>query len=234
MTGIERRKHKRFPFREDALIDGVMMFKCIDISEGGLYVYTGRSFEKNKIAQVTLRFKDKEFTVKAQVRHSEQGIGMGLQFIELTDEQREVINRLLEYAKSGQQSEKEKTKVLLIEDNDRTRQINKSKLYGEGFSVIEAGDGMEALKLLEECSPDLIILDLFMDKIDGFKVLSILKIHPKWKDIPVIVFSAGGTQDEIQKAIDAGADAFLSKMMTTPAKLAETVKTILNRRRKEE
>ncbi len=85
------------------------------------------------------------------------------------------------------------------------------------------------MKYLAELSPDLIILDLYMKKMDGFKVLSILKLHPNWKEIPVIVCSAGGTQDVMQKVIDAGADEFLNKMVASPAKLVEVVKAVLNR-----
>jgi CheY-like chemotaxis protein len=60
-------------------------------------------------------------------------------------------------------------------------------------------------------------------------VLSILKLHPNWKEIPVIVCSAGGTQDVMQKVIDAGADEFLDKMVTSTEKLVEVAKAVLKR-----
>jgi CheY-like chemotaxis protein len=234
MNGSERRRHKRIPFREDVLINNTMMFKSIDISEGGLYVYTGRSFEKNTVLDVTLPSGDRRFTVKARVQHSQPGIGMGLQFIDLTEEQKAMIKALFAQVLSAPVRPKdEKLKILLIEDDDKTRMMNKSRLLSEGFAVIEARDGMEAMALLEGMTPDLIILDLYMEKMDGFKVLSILKIHPKWKDVPVIVFSARGTRDVIEKVISAGADEFLSKMVTTPVKLAETVKGVLQRGHRE-
>jgi PleD family two-component response regulator len=69
-----------------------------------------------------------------------------------------------------------------------------------------------------------------MEKMDGFKVLAILRESPQWKDIPVIVFSAKGTQDVMDKVIDAGAEEFLVKMMTSPAKLANTVKNVLEKK----
>lgn len=228
MNGRERRRYKRIPFHEEILIDGIMHFKGIDISEGGLYVYTGRSFHEGRIVEVTLPAKDDKITVKARVQHNQPGIGMGLHFIEMTDEQHAVIIELIEAAvrKTSRIPDKRK-KILLIEDNESSRKVSKSKLVQEGFAVIEARDGMEALNLMKEQQPDLIILDLYMEKMDGFKVLSILKITPEWKDLPVIVFSARGEQDVIEKVIHAGADEFLLKMLTTPAKLAETVKTVL-------
>jgi CheY-like chemotaxis protein len=65
---------------------------------------------------------------------------------------------------------------------------------------------------------------------DGVKVLMILKASPKWKSIPVIVLSSHGTKDVIDKVIAAGATEFLSKMITSPLKLSETIKNILRLR----
>jgi CheY-like chemotaxis protein len=231
MDGSDRRKYKRYPFRKNILVNGTMSFQGIDISEGGLYVYTGRSFPENTEVSVELPLKDGSLTVRAKVQHNQPGIGMGLQFIRLTAEQNSIIKGLIEtsVAESRKSAADERKKILLIEDDDKTRAINKSKLFSDGFSIIEAKDGIEAMKLLEEESPDLVILDLYMERMDGFKVLSILKIHPKWKDLPVIIFSARGTQDVIEKVISAGAEEFLSKMVTTPVKLAEMVKIVLKR-----
>jgi len=228
MNGRERRKYKRVPFHEDIQVDDIMQFKGIDISEGGLYVYTDRSFTEGRVVEVTLPAKDAKITVKARVQHNQPGIGMGLQFIELSDEQKATINEIIEAsARRTSRIPDKRKKILLIEDNESSRKMSRNKLVQEGFAVIEARDGMEALTLLKEQQPDLIILDLYMEKMDGFKVLSILKITPEWKDLPVIVFSARGEQDVIEKVIHAGANEFLLKMLTTPAKLANTVKTVL-------
>ena len=229
MNGKERRRHKRIPFREDIIVNNTINFKCIDISIGGLYVYTGRSYEENTIVDIAIPFKDKKINVRARIQHNQPGIGMGLEFIDLKDDQKAMIKVLIESLTSvSVKAKPEQKKILLIEDDNRTRQINKSRLFSEGFHVIEARDGIEAMKFIEEQTPDCVILDLFMEKMDGFKVLSILKAHPKWKDLPVIVFSARGTQDVIEKVIGAGADEFLSKMVTSPAKLSEAVKMILH------
>jgi CheY-like chemotaxis protein len=227
----EHRRKKRLPIKGNILVDGKVMFKCIDISEGGLYLYTGQSFEKGKIVTVTLPIKGSPLTVKAKVQHNQPGIGMGLQFIDLTDEQLTVIKKLIKNMMERSTRRKdERKKILLVEDNEMSRQIYKNKLLLEGFSIIEARDGIEAIKLLNDISPDLIVLDLYTGKMDGFKVLSILKINPKWENIPVVVFSESGTPDVIDAIIKAGADEFLSKMLTSPSKLAETVKAILTRK----
>jgi CheY-like chemotaxis protein len=221
----DKRETERYLFKERIFINSSIIFKSVDISEGGLYVYTGRSFERNTILDVT--FIRHRFMVKARVKHNQPGIGMGLQFIDLNEEQRAAIKMVIKeiLSKTGRHSQ-ERKKVLLVEDNDLTRSIYRGKLSMEGFSVMEAKDGLVAIKLLKEQPPDLIILDLHLKKMDGIKLLTILKETPDWMNVPVIVCSGKGTKDVIQKVIDAGADEFLNKMITSPAKLVEVAKAV--------
>jgi PleD family two-component response regulator len=228
--GRERRIYKRIPFNVDVLINNAILVKGIDISMGGLYVHTGRSFRPGDIVDVTFPLNGQKLMVKAEIQHNQQAVGMGLKFVALAASQRSSIKNYIEHMrKKKSEVRSEKESVLLIEDNDMQRRMHKSKLVLEGFQVIDVEDGMEAIRLLESETPDLIILNLFMEKMDGFKILAILRESPKWKDIPVIVFSAKGTQDVIDKVTDAGADEFLVKMMTSPAKLAQSAKRVIKR-----
>ena len=93
--------------------------------------------------------------------------------------------------------------------------------------VIETKDGLEALQFLKQQIPDIIILDLYMEKISVFKVLTILKSSPNWKNIPVIVFSARDTQAVRKSVIEAGADEYLSKRQLSQKKLFKTAKQLL-------
>jgi CheY-like chemotaxis protein len=227
----ERREQSRFPLKGNILVDGKITFQCIDISEGGMYLYTGRSFEENRIVTVTLPIKGKPLTVKAQIKHNEPGIGIGLQFIELTDEQAKTIQKLIQHLQGQSiQPIDIKKKILIVEDNEISRQIYKNNLLLEGFSVFESGDGVEALRILKENIPDLILLDLYMEKMDGYTVLSLLKNNPDWEKIPVIVFSATDASEVREKVLKAGADEFLIKMTTTPSRLANTIRTVLQKR----
>jgi CheY-like chemotaxis protein len=224
----ENRRVKRFPLKGNILVNGKMMFKCIDISEGGLYVYTARSFEESKVFDVTLPIKNSPLTVKARVQHCQPGVGIGLQFIDLTDEQRTKIKRLINnlIMKSIKPIDQKK-KILLVEDNDISRQIYKSNLLMEGFSIIEVRDGKEAIECIKTRNPDLIIMNLYMEKIDGFKILETLKTNSEWSAIPVIVFTADSSPDIKKKVLDAGADICMVKMATTPAVFVKTVKNLL-------
>src|SRR4030066_1494113 len=191
----ERRQFERLPFREDILVDGIMKCSSVDISEGGLYLCSMQPFETDSEIDVTIPFKDGTFTVRALVQYSQTGIGMGVRFIDVNDGQREKIRELLESITiKSSKTKHRKNKILFVEENDISGQY-RSKLLAEGFSIIEAKDIVEAMKILREQTPDLIILDLYMKKMDGFKVLSILKTNPKWKELPVIVCSTSGTED---------------------------------------
>jgi len=158
---------------------------------------------------------------------------MGVAFVGLNDEQKAQIRGIIESITKGpDQSDRERKKVLLVEDSDTSRQAIKNALCKEGFDVIEAMDGIEAMKFIAEEKLDLIILDLYMKGIDGFKVLSVLKANPKWKELPVIICSGHDTQDVKEKIMNAGADEFFSKRGTSAAKLAQTAKVLLQQRHK--
>lgn len=227
----ERRKFERFPFLDDILIGGTSTCTSMDISEGGLYISTIQSYEENDEIDVTIKFQAVKVTVKAQVRYCQPGIGMGVMFVDLTTEQRSKIAEIIEGIKrESVPPEIEKKSILLVEDNNRSRQVIKSALAKEGFIAIEASDGIGAMKILGEQTPDLIILDLYMSGIDGFKMLSFLRADPKWKELPVIVCSAHDTQEIKEKVLNAGVQEFLPKKGTTPGRLVEAVKRVLQQR----
>ena len=227
----ELRKQPRIPITGKLLVDIRKDFQCIDISEGGLYFSTGNIFAENSFFDVTIPYKNKKVTVKAQIRHFQPGVGMGIEFIDVSDSQRAVIKEIVESIMLNYKADRE-DKILLIEDHDMSRKINRINLVEGGFFVIEARDGTEGIKMLKEHTPNLIILDLYMNNMDGFKVLSMLKTSPKWMNIPVLVFSSTITQDTLDKLISGGADEFLLKTATSSVKLIETVKAMLHRKNK--
>jgi CheY-like chemotaxis protein len=118
-------------------------------------------------------------------------------------------------------------KILFVDDTEMFQNIYKSKLSSEGYVVKTASNGVEALKCLAEEKPDLILLDLVMPVMDGFKVLSALKEKPEFASIPVIVFSSRGQPDEISKAVSLGATAYLVKTTTTPKEVVKKVREVL-------
>lgn len=123
----------------------------------------------------------------------------------------------------------QQNKILFVDDTKMFQSIYKSKLMSEGYQVRTADNGLEAIKSLSEEKPDLILLDLNMPVMDGFKVLQAVKANPDFSSIPVIVFSSRGQAEEIEKAVNLGADGYLIKTTTTPNDVVKKVKEILGR-----
>jgi twitching motility two-component system response regulator PilH len=99
-------------------------------------------------------------------------------------------------------------------------------LKGTNVTLIEAVDGQEALQKIRDRHPDLILLDLFMPRLDGFGVLKAIKSNPVTKHIPIIVLSAWPTGDNRERAKKAGALDFIAKPYK-PTELAKLVKEFL-------
>jgi Tfp pilus assembly protein PilZ len=93
--GIERRKSERLPFREDVVVDGAKLCTSNDISEGGLFVSAIQIFEVDDVIEVSIPLKGDKVTVKAKVKYCQPGIGMGIMFIDLNDEQKKRILELM-------------------------------------------------------------------------------------------------------------------------------------------
>jgi len=91
----ERRKSQRFAFREDILIDGAKLCTSNEISEGGLFVSAIQIFEEGEVIDITIPFGSEQITVKGKVKYCQPGIGMGVMFHNLTDEQKMKIKKLV-------------------------------------------------------------------------------------------------------------------------------------------
>jgi len=103
-------------------------------------------------------------------------------------------------------------KVLIVDDSKAIREIEKKYLEELGFEVLEAGNGKEALKVLEE-NPDikLILLDWHMPVMNGYEFLLKLRANPTWSDIKVMMVTRENQQKSIIDAIMAGANEYLMK-----------------------
>src|SRR5438876_1239080 len=121
-------------------------------------------------------------------------------------------------------------KVLLVDDEDSLRKVVKERLERDGYIVAEAGDGAQALDQIDRVGPDIIVLDLNMPGLDGYGVLSHLRSRPATADIPVIVLTAKGDEDNEVRVFELGADDFLTKPFRARA-LSARLEAVLGRRR---
>jgi len=117
--------------------------------------------------------------------------------------------------------------MLLVEDNADTRGLYASFFGSEGFRVVEAGDGLQALTQLAGEKPDVMLLDLGLPKLNGVQVLRIIRQQPRLADLPVVVVS--GQLDLLNAAADIAADVVCPKPCQ-PEDLMRAVRAVLDRR----
>ncbi len=120
-------------------------------------------------------------------------------------------------------------KILLVEDDNFLSTILGNRLKKEGFAVLQASNGEEALSILKTEQPSLIILDLILPKKSGFDVLETISADPQLNRIPVVVFSNLGQDSDIEKIKALGALEYRIKVRTSVDDFTGIVKDIVGR-----
>lgn len=115
-------------------------------------------------------------------------------------------------------------KILIIEDDKFLLKLYSEELTREGFEVSKASTGEEGLSKVEAEEPDLVILDLILPSKNGFEVLSEIKMDSEAEDIPVIILSNLGEEEDIERGLELGAEDYLVKTEFSMSKLPEVVK----------
>ncbi len=118
-------------------------------------------------------------------------------------------------------------RILIIEDEEFLVPALRSDLEMEGCAIDVSGSGDEAIRHIRDNRPDLILLDLLMTKQDGFYVVQKLKKNPDWMPIPVIVSSPLGSNSEIKRALEMGADDYYVKSPYVIDEVIEKMKLYL-------
>ncbi len=119
------------------------------------------------------------------------------------------------------------TKILLVEDDKSLREIYGVRLLAEGYQIISAGDGEQALAMAVKERPDLIISDVMMPKISGFDMLDILRSTPETKDLKVIMMTALSSEDQRSRGEALGANRYLVKSQVGIEDVVRTVHDVL-------
>lgn len=117
--------------------------------------------------------------------------------------------------------------ILFVDDSRLVQEIYRQKLMQERFRVLVAGGGLEALRILSKETPDLILLDLLMPDVDGYKILEVVKRELRLKEVPVIVFTGKSQSTELQKALDLGAHGYIVKSTTPPNEVVHQIRQTL-------
>ncbi|MCD6170500.1 MAG: response regulator [Candidatus Latescibacteria bacterium] len=125
-----------------------------------------------------------------------------------------------------------KGRILIVDDEEDILSLVEYNLRKEGYRTIGVKTGEAALQLVEEETPDLIILDLMLPEMDGLEVCRILKSNENTSDIPIIMLTAKGEETDIVVGLEIGADDYVTKPFSPRVLLART-KALLRRKTKE-
>lgn len=114
-------------------------------------------------------------------------------------------------------------KILLIEDEEMLANMYEVKFKNEGYDLVKAADGAMGLEMAKSMNPNFILLDIIMPKMDGFSVLKSLKEDTATKDIPVMLLTNLGQDEDVQKGKQLGAVGYLVKANVTPSEVVASV-----------
>jgi len=121
-------------------------------------------------------------------------------------------------------------KVLIAEDNAVNRELLRELLEGRGYSVLEACDGQEALRMIEEAQPDLLLMDIGMPLLDGFAAIRRIRENPRLAAPPVVAVTAYAMRGDREKILKAGFDGYLSKPLNPSSLTAEIDRLLIKSR----
>ncbi len=123
-----------------------------------------------------------------------------------------------------------KVKLLLVEDEKMLADMYTTKFVMEGFDAQKAYDGQAGVDLAKTFIPDIILLDVIMPKLDGFAALKMLKDNASTKNIPVILLTNLGQDEDVKKGKQLGAVDYFVKANHTPAEVVVKVRQVLGQK----
>lgn len=123
-------------------------------------------------------------------------------------------------------------KILVVDDDPFIINLVVYNLEQEGYKVLQATNGLEALEKARREKPDLIILDIMLPKMDGYKVSRILKFDKKYKGIPVLMLTAKAQEVDKETGMETGADIYMTKPFE-PETLLKKVRNLLDKKKGE-
>jgi len=119
-------------------------------------------------------------------------------------------------------------KILVSEDSSTIRRLVAARLRADGYEVIEAADGQEAIELALSAQPDLLVLDKVMPKFDGFEVIRSLREDPRTSAVPILMLSERASEDDVLGGLRLGVEDYMPKPFS-PHELSARVSRALGR-----
>lgn len=228
-------KRVRLTLKKEVVINNAVKGYALEISEGDMLIYSHIPFPMDKLIDLSFTLAEDlpPINLLARVQSVQEGVGIGVAFTNASQVDKERLRKFIEEnipahpLKQERSDSETRGKILLVDDSVSARTTYKNKLVLSCYLVREASSGMEAIKAISEEIPDLVVLDMQMEGMDGTKFLQFLRSNDAWKKVKVLMLSGRITPKEAEMLSAYGVSDILSKMTTTPNKLAERVKQVL-------
>jgi len=223
MTTDDSRKKSRVRHGENITIDKKIVARCANISTGGLFAYTHHSATPGSIVELSFPVDNVILNVEASVLHNHNNVGIGVMFVDQTEDQRTMLDRFIEDQKLKQTRESERT-ILLIDNNEAKRKLYRTALTQSGLFVLEAETDERAFEVLKSSKVDMVVFDPCIPPLGkGFMMLQRIRMNREWRHIvPVVLSSRPIPPDKIKKFFPA-VRHILMKMTTSPIRLQQIV-----------
>jgi DNA-binding response OmpR family regulator len=156
---------------------------------------------------------------------------MGLQFVDLDDKQKVQLEKLINSLDESARKEHEGRKIILLAGgSDTARNINKSKLVLDGFYVLQATNADQVFEILQNETPDVMVLDWQETSFSSKGLLAQIRQAPQYDNVIIIVLAALTDSSAQREILDGGAEMYMAKMDTNPAKLSQTLSALIEER----
>lgn len=116
--------------------------------------------------------------------------------------------------------------ILVADDEPALLRLMSFVLQKQGYCMLTASNGEEALGIVRECRPDLVVLDIMMPRMDGFEVARAIRREPEIADTPIVMLSAKAQDEDIERGLSCGVDTYITKPFA-PEQLAQVVADLL-------
>lgn len=224
MGGMELRKHRRVRFGDNVVVNGTVTARAASLSEGGMFLYTGQPFQPENEVAVAFTVDRAAMSMHGVVRHFQSDVGIGVMFLNPTDEQRELLARFVEEVSRTQPQQL--PMVLLVDNNQPKRQLYKAALTHSGFLVQEANSDVEALEFFKGNPVKILIFDPHIP--NGFTLLKRIRMSPDGRSVVPIVLASRPIPEDKKRLYLPAVPEIMMKMSTSPARLQQIVSKYLN------
>ena len=225
MAISDNRQDTRYAFASDVIVNDSVFTTAIDISLGGIYIMTTTVLEEMSVVSVNIPGFD--FTANAMVRFSREGAGTGLKFEIASNVQWDRLATIIDSVRQIDEDSTEKTTLLVVDGDKALREVTMEKLTEADYSVTVATDGMDAVRQMNMHPFKAVVTGLFMDRIDGFKLIGLIREAPDHKDKPIIAMSGKSDKLTVNHAMRAGANFFIPKNDSLLTEVLKTLSIIL-------